>query len=184
MEEEIRKLRLLRSGDERTVNEVHSAFFSLILKKVLSSGGDREMANEIVNDAILILIKKAHRPDFELTAKITTLLYGIGSKLLLKKLKNRGRKNKNEILVDPTNDGGIMTNRPDEVKDSADHPKQLKLQQAIQKLDEICREILLKTIVGRIPHAEIAEMFGYKVDFIKVKKRRCREKLLNIIHGK
>lgn len=181
MEEEIRKLRFLISGDERTVRQIHDAFFPLMAKHILKNGGDMDLVKEVVNDSILVLIRKAQKPGFELTAKITTYLYSVGAKLFLKKLRDRGRKNRGVEYVDPTEELGVTTDEIEVLVEPEENPRNDGLQKAIAQLDEICREILLKTILGNVPHEEIAELFEYAVDYVKVKKKRCKDKLLNII---
>lgn len=69
--------------------------FPKVKTNIISSGGDSEIAQEIFNDSLLILIEKVSDPKFELSSKLTTYLYGIARFLW----KNEARKrNKNPEL--------------------------------------------------------------------------------------
>lgn len=62
--------------------------FPKVKTNIISSGGDSEIAQEIFNDSLLILIEKVSDPKFELSSKLTTYLYGIARFLW----KNEARK--------------------------------------------------------------------------------------------
>ena len=55
-------------------------------KYIITNSGSRADAQDVFQDAMYVLIKKAEKLDFELTSKLSTFLFGIGKNLWLKQL--------------------------------------------------------------------------------------------------
>jgi phosphoribosylpyrophosphate synthetase len=73
--------------------------------KIISTGGTKEIAQEIFNDSLLLLVEKVEHPGFELTSKLTTYLFGIAR--LAPVISIQGDvKGKECLIVDDLADGG------------------------------------------------------------------------------
>ena len=82
---------LVRDGkNENPIKWLYQEF-PKIERLILQSGGSKQLAEEIFNDSLLLLLEKVREDQFQLTSKLTTYFYGINRFLLLNEL----RKNKN-----------------------------------------------------------------------------------------
>jgi RNA polymerase sigma factor (sigma-70 family) len=85
----------IRKGNrEKPIKELYKEF-PKIKSNIISSGGNKETAEELFNDALLLLIEKVSNPSFELTSKLSTYLYGIARFLWKNELR---KQNKNQEL--------------------------------------------------------------------------------------
>ena len=61
---------------EKAIKELYKEF-PKIKANICSSGGSRQDAEEVFNDALILLIEKVQEDNFQLTSKLSSFLYGI-----------------------------------------------------------------------------------------------------------
>jgi RNA polymerase sigma factor (sigma-70 family) len=79
---------LLRK-EEKAIYEVYLHYFSSVEKYVLMNSGNAQDAEDIFQDAMMVLLTYVAKDDFNLTCTIKTLLFAIARRLWLKQLRNR-----------------------------------------------------------------------------------------------
>jgi len=68
-------IKSIRKGkNEKPIKQLYLEY-PKIKSLILKSGGTEELAQEIFNDSLVLLIEKISSPKFELTSKMTTYLY-------------------------------------------------------------------------------------------------------------
>ncbi len=79
----------IRKGQTERAIKVLYKEFPKVRANILASGGDHEIAEEIFNDSLILLIEKVSEPTFELTSKLSTYLYGINRFMWMNEARKR-----------------------------------------------------------------------------------------------
>jgi len=167
----------LKSRDETIIkffytnNKVKA--FSLLLKY-----GVRE--NEclsIYNDSVISLIENLKRGKFKEQSKLSTYLLSIAKFKCFKEFK---RQKKTNLVLNEEIKNIDIQDDPYDFED-LDSSRIEKATNALQKIDETCRNILVSFYYEGVKLAKLAKDLGYSQDFIRVKKGRCLKKLKNLI---
>jgi len=93
----------LRSDLPRVYNRafkyVYQEAYRPCAKLVIQRTKDKQLAEDIFQDAMCILIDKVKQPEFKLTAHIRTYMYSICRNLLLQKLERNRKETVNQKAV-------------------------------------------------------------------------------------
>ena len=89
----------LRQGDKQAYKEIYQQAFPMIKKWVLRNSGSIDDAHDMFQEALIVLLKMISRPDFQLKAKISTLLFPIANKLWLQSLKQQKRRKAHHLKM-------------------------------------------------------------------------------------
>jgi RNA polymerase sigma factor (sigma-70 family) len=170
-------LTALKNGNAKAFEELYVRYYRMVSHLIDNLGGKEEDAQDIFQEALFVLVKKIREPDFQLTGKISTLLFAISRNLYLKKRK----KGNNELSMEDRK----LIQVGDDTDEPVDHEeKELMIAILLDKLnsmDEDCRNVLQAVFFKNLPHAEIAKLTGYSEAFVKVKKFRCLEYLRKLV---
>ena len=82
----------LRDKDEKAVYLLYRDYFSTVEKYIVMNSGSKEDAEDIFQEAVLILLVKVSAESFLLSASLKTFLFSICRNLWLKQLRNTSRK--------------------------------------------------------------------------------------------
>ncbi len=165
-------IKLVRLGkNEKPIKFLYKEF-PKIKALIIKSGGSSEMAEEIFNDSLVLLIEKLQKPNFELSSKLTSYLYGINRFLL----KNELRKlNKSNYDLE-WNDTLIISN--EDLEYDFEKEQQLSLMEKIlEQISEKCKEILRLFYFQKEKMENIASTLNFSsVNSAKTQKYKCLEK--------
>lgn len=142
---------------------------------ICKSGGTKEEAEEVFSDALILLIEKVSKPNFQLTSKLSTFLYGIARFLWLNELKKTKRKYELEwsdtlILID------------EDLDYDAEQEEQIKdLEKVISQVSQKCQQIFELFYFQKESMQVIAERLGFTtVNSAKTQKYKCIEKAVGL----
>jgi len=163
---------LIRKGKNEKPIKLLYKEFPKIKSLILKSGGDKELAEEIFNDSLLLLIEKIKNPTFELTSKLTTYFYGINRFLMLNEL----RKQKNKHYELEWNDTLIISEK--DLGYDFEKEEQLKaMENILHRISEKCKAIFKLFYFEKLSMERIAEMLNYgSVNSVKTQKYKCIER--------
>lgn len=166
-------LAAIRKGTDEAFAELYRSFFGMVKYLVVSNSGSEDDAQDIFQDAIVILYENARQPDFVLTAALKTYLYSICRNLWFKRLRDNQKKQKIEwvdfepcveIELEPEPD---LTER-----------QQLLLNTCLEKLGDPCKTLLVEFYYYRKRMDEIARDLNYSnADTAKNQKYKCLQRL-------
>ena len=81
----------IRKGDREKPIIFLYREYPKIERLIVKSGCNKTIAREIFNDSLILLIEKIESPDFTLTSKLTTYLYGINRIMVKNALKKQNK---------------------------------------------------------------------------------------------
>lgn len=105
------------------------------------------------------------RPDFQLKAKISTLLFPIANKLWLQSLKQQKRRKAHHLKM-----VNLQMNDEEETITIQDFEK---LQKALNSLTKECQQVLRAFYYKNLPFKQIEKEMGYSSGFGRLKRKRC-----------
>ncbi len=146
--------------------------FAKIKVLILKSGGTNEIAQEIFNDSLILLIEKIEQPSFKLTSKLTTYLYGINRFLWKNQLRKENKKQ--ELEWSDT----LILNEEDLGYDFDKEEQLNKLEALLEKITEKCKTIIKLFYFEKQSMKQIAERLNFSsVNSAKTQKYKCLERV-------
>src|SRR5687767_7786745 len=84
----------LKNGDSTSFKQLYKTYFPSVALYVKQNMGNTADAEDLFQEAILVLVQKVRQPEFALTSSLKTYLYAIAKNLWLKRLRD------NKLMVD------------------------------------------------------------------------------------
>lgn len=164
----------IKNNDYNTIKEVYKICSPQIINMVMKNSGSEEDGKDVLQEALIIIYKKIQKPDFNLTSSFETYLYSVAKFVWLNKLKKKKVKvvtidDKYKLISDEINE-----------EDSIHAQNYRLFTLSIKKLSDECQKIL-KLYFDRNKGAEISKKMGYTLEYVKRKKYKCKERLIDII---
>lgn len=123
----------LQQGDREVLIELYKENERMVRKYITENNGTSDDAEDLLQDALVILWQNARKPNFELQAKISTYLFAIVRNQWLKKLEKNKREN-----------GSIEQIKYEPTSTFDDTRLDLKIvRDYLNEMGELCRKILL-----------------------------------------
>ncbi len=173
------------AGDPRAFGQIVSRYQVRLLNFVYRMIGDRERAEDLVQEAFLRVYR--HLDRFDRTRKFSTWVYTIASNLAKNELRNRSRSPL--IALDQGRATEEEEPRVVEYEDAASRPDQLYEQrhlralvdQTVARLSSHHREVfVLREIEGK-SYEEIAEIMHCNLGTVKSRLNRARQSFAELI---
>jgi len=172
-------------GNRRAFDELVERYQNRLLNFVYRTTGDRERAEDLVQETFIRVYRHLHR--FDQTKKFSTWIYTIASNLAKNELRNRSR---NPLVLFQT----LLKNReadqrPLEWEDNTYRPDDLfRKRQLKQVVDGVVGELpehhrtvfMLREMEGKT-YEEIAEITGCNLGTVKSRLNRARNNFAQLI---
>jgi RNA polymerase sigma factor (sigma-70 family) len=167
----------LKKRDSGIIRYVYKEYYPTIKFLITTNSGTETDAEDVFQDALVVLFKKIAREDLILTSSFKTFLYSICRNLWLQRLDRRVFSNEFLEMEDLSDlQDNLYLEQPEE-----EHEKYRLFQQHFLRLSEDCQKIL-QLFLGKTSLKEIAEIMGFKTEkYAKTRKFMCKEKLKNSI---
>jgi len=174
------------AGDPRAFAQIVGRYQVRLLNFVYRMIGDRERAEDLVQEAFLRVHRHLHR--FDRSRKFSTWVYTIASNLAKNELRNRSRS---PLITLEAARGGREEeeSRPIEFEDLASRPDSLYEQrrlrslvdQTVARLSRHHREVfVLRELEGK-SYEEIAEIVHCNLGTVKSRLNRARQSFAELI---
>jgi len=172
-------------GEERAFEELVDRYQARLLNFVYRTVGDRERAEDLVQEVFIRVYRHLHR--FDRSKKFSTWVYTIASNLAKNELRNRSRNplvlfqtvKKNWQDEDRPLQFEDMTTRPDDMF----RKRRLRelVEQSVARLPEHHRHVfVLRELEGK-SYEEIAEITGCNLGTVKSRLNRARTSFAEIV---
>jgi RNA polymerase sigma-70 factor (ECF subfamily) len=173
------------TGDRRGFNELVERYQTRLLNFVYRTTGDRERAEDLVQETFIRVYRHLHR--FDQSKKFSTWIYTIASNLAKNELRNRSRNPL--VLFQAIKRTWDADQRPLEWEDNTYRPDDLfrkrhlrqLVEGAVEELPEHHRAVfVLREMEGKT-YEEIAEITGCNLGTVKSRLNRARNNFAQII---
>lgn len=172
-------------GDARAFAEIVARYDARLLNFVYRTIGDRERAQDLVQETFVRVYRHLHR--FDQSKKFSTWIYTIASNLAKNELRNRSRNPL--VLFQTIKKNWDADHRPLEWEDTQYKPDDLfrkrhlreKVEEAVKLLPEHHRIVfVLRELEGKT-YEEIAEISGCNLGTVKSRLNRARNNFAALI---
>ncbi|WP_433814005.1 RNA polymerase sigma factor [Flavobacterium johnsoniae] len=147
----------LKMGESKSYRLLYQFYFPSIALYVKQNQGNNEDAEDVFQEAIIVLFQKVNEPQFVLTSSLKTYLYAVSKNVWLKKL----RDNKIKII----NDELSLSDYKNEIVSFEMEPENLreeKLENWLQKITSHCQNILKALFFYEMPMQNLMIKMGWK----------------------
>jgi RNA polymerase sigma factor (sigma-70 family) len=164
------------SGDQGVFNKLYQYQFPKVVRFVGQYSGNREKAQDVFQDALLILVEKVHQKDFELTSSVSTYLYSICKNLWMNQFRKEKKTQNisdfgNEHIDDITY---ISFDTPPDIYDN--------VSRVIDSMGDPCKQLLECFYYKKLAWDEISNSLGYaSAASARNQKYKCLEKIRSSI---
>lgn len=168
-------LALIRNSDEDALVRLFQQNRRPVASFVLRNNGTHDDAEDMLQEALVILWERVRSGRFEQQSKLGTYILGIVKNLWLQRLAKKQRESPlvDNVSVDPP----ILQ----EIIDEEDAGE---LRKAMHKIGEPCRTILLLFYGEDLSMEEIADKMGFaNAQTAKSKKYQCKKLLRQVLEG-
>jgi RNA polymerase sigma-70 factor (ECF subfamily) len=172
-------------GEERAFPELVDRYQMRLLNFVYRTIGDREKAEDLVQEVFIRVYRHLHR--FDRSKKFSTWIYTIASNLAKNELRNRSRNPL--VLFQTIRKNWQEDDRPLQFEDSSARPDDLYrkrhlrelVEGSVAQLPEHHREVfVLRELEGK-SYEEIAEITSTNLGTVKSRLNRARNSFAEII---
>src|SRR5687768_14015493 len=173
------------AGEERAFQELVDRYQTRLLNFVFRTIGDREKAEDLVQEVYIRVYRHLHR--FDRSKKFSTWIYTIASNLAKNELRNRSRNPL--VLFQTIKKNWQDEDRPLQFEDATSRPDDLYrkrhlralVEDTVAKLPEHHREVfVLRELEGK-SYEEIAEITDCNLGTVKSRLNRARNSFAAII---
>ncbi len=173
------------AGEVRAFDELVERYQRRLLNFVFRTIGDRERAEDLVQEVFIRVHRHLHR--FDQTKKFSTWIYTIASNLAKNELRNRSRNPL--VLFQTIKKNWASDHRPLQFEDPHYRPDDLfrkrhlreKVETAVSELPEHHRVVfVLRELEGKT-YEEISEITGVTLGTVKSRLNRARNRFAQII---
>jgi RNA polymerase sigma factor (sigma-70 family) len=165
-------LELLRTGQYSKAAAKLYVYFPVINKLVLKNSGTRQDAEDLYQEALIVLMRRSREEGFVLTSSLNTYLYSVCRFLWNDQLKARKRK----VETDFAKYEDLL--KEEELEAFMQEEGSVKLaERAVSQLGEKCRQLLRLFYFDKMSLQEIATRLKFATAQVaKNQKYRCIEK--------
>ncbi|HET7790413.1 MAG TPA: sigma-70 family RNA polymerase sigma factor [Gemmatimonadales bacterium] len=173
------------AGDPQAFGMLVDRYQTRLLNFVNRTIGDRERAEDLVQEVFIRVFRHLHR--FDQTKKFSTWIYTIASNLAKNELRNRSRNPL--VLFQTIKKNWDADHRPLQFEDTTARPDDLyrkrflkdTVEECVSQLPEHHRAVfVLRELEGRSYH-EIAEITGCNLGTVKSRLNRARNSFAQLI---
>jgi RNA polymerase sigma factor (sigma-70 family) len=159
----------IKRGDKDAMTQIYKDNYLAVRSYVLKNSGTADDAEDILQDAIIVIWEKIQQDSLELKAKLSTFIFAICRNLWLKRLGKLGR----QVQMD-----GMKTENLTESLDDFHQQDRKLVIDMMDKLGAKCKEILSLFYFDGFDMTTIAEKLSYNnADTVKAKKHQCFKQL-------
>jgi RNA polymerase sigma factor (sigma-70 family) len=167
----------MRNGDEEALVELFHRNRRPITSLVTRNQGTADDAEDILQEAVVVLWERVRAGTFEYQAKLSTFLYATAKNIWFRRL---ARQRRELPAADDTLDMAAID--PNPLEELEENERVLAVQKAMEKIGNPCRDLLLLYYWEERPMEEIARALGFaNADTVKSKKYQCKKTLEHFV---
>jgi RNA polymerase sigma factor (sigma-70 family) len=166
----------IKANDRTVLGELFVKYQRMISTYILKNGGDKNDAEDIIQETIIVLWQKVNSDSLQLTVKLGTYLQAVAKNKWMAELRKR-RKISAQDISENINDGN-----PSSLDHLVNEEKIEYVRKALDMLQPICRKLLLLYYFEEKSMNQIAKILELaNADVAKSKKYQCKKNLEEIL---
>jgi RNA polymerase sigma factor (sigma-70 family) len=174
---DVELLQGLQKGRKEAFTHLYRQHYPMVRYLVVHNSGTADEADDVFQDALLVLINKLRQADFQLTASLKTYLYSVSRNLWLKRLRTKGKTK----LIDFENPIEVQ----EEPAEESQEPLLAQLRTCLETIGDSCRKILERFYYFKMSMEDIAIELGYtNAENVKNQKYKCILRLRKLMEEK
>lgn len=163
----------IRNGDERALVDLYHNNIAMVRKYVLDNSGRPEDAEDMLQDALVVLWENVCHKNFDLTSKISTYVYSVVRNKWLREINKRKLGKVTELNDTFADDEPI-----DALKSVIRSEEFTVILRSIERLGPTCRKVLTMFYLEERGMEDIARALNFSnTDVAKAKKWQCKKEL-------
>ncbi len=177
VESDQRFIERIRQGDERALAELYRNNIVMVRKYIMDNSGRDDDAQDMLQDALIVLWENVTRGDFDLTSKISTYIYSVVRNKWLREL------NKRKVgKVSSIEDHEVVEERIDALRNIIHKEEYKVILQCIGQMGTTCKKVLTMFYLEEKGMEEIARVMHFSnTDVAKAKKWQCKKELEKLV---
>ncbi len=175
-DQDLQLLERLRNSDKDALVLLYKNHHVMIRQYVLKNSGSLEDAEDLLQDALVVLWQKVQQGNFTLSSKLSTFIMAVCKNLWLKRLSKNSRIEPEEFIL------------PHLHKVHEEHAENMDfkhLQKALDEIGDTCKQVLLLFYFEGRDMEHIARQMQFaNADTAKAKKYQCFKKLETLVKSR
>ncbi len=145
----------LKTENNFAFGKLYKDNFNKISNFVKNNSGNQTDAEDLFQDAMMVLVEKLRQDNFQLTASINTYVYAICKNLWFKKIRNKNY----ELSVDKIQSFDFLTSIEDSIKGEKTYLEKLK--GYLLKITDHCNRLIQDMFFKEKTIDQIQKDYGY-----------------------
>ncbi len=167
----------IREGGEDALVELYRRCRRPVLAYIVANSGSADDAEDLLQEALVVLWERVRGGRFEQTAKIETFIVATVRNMWLRRLSRMRRESRN-----PSDREEPADDAPSPLDSLIDGEEAVLVRQALDTLGDPCRSLLLLYYWEELSMQEIADRLGFaNADTVKSKKYQCKKALEGLL---
>jgi RNA polymerase sigma factor (sigma-70 family) len=159
----------IKNGDKDAMVQLYKDNYVSVRNYILKNNGNHDDAEDVLQDAIIVVWEKIQNDSLELKAKLSTFIFAVVKNQWLKRLNKLGR----QVGMD-----GVNTEKMTDQKEEISSMDKQLVVDMMQELGDKCKELLTLYYFDGLDMNSIAERMEYNnSDTVKAKKHQCFKQL-------
>ena len=179
LNEDARILDQLRKGDEEVLAALYQTNERQVSAFVMRNNGTRDDAEDMLQEALVILWERVRSGRYEQKAKISTFIFATIRNMWMRKLARARREIATDMEGNP-----VRSDDKTALEEMIETEKTAGVAVALNKLGDPCRKLLLLYYWEERSMEEIATQMAFaNADTAKSKKYQCKKALAQLLIG-
>ena len=167
----------IRNGRDDGLVELYRRSRKPVMAYVLQNSGSVDDAEDLLQEALVVLWERVRCGRFEQSAKLETFVVATARNMWLRRLSRMRRESRNLTDPDSISDDSISA-----LDNLAEREEAEAVRNALETLGDPCRSLLLLYYWEELPMQEIAVKLGFaNADTAKSKKYQCKKALEGLL---
>jgi len=170
----------LVTNDTVMVNKIYHDHIGKIRGWILKNGGDANDADDVFQEALVSIYRRAAAGNFELTCPFEAFLFMACRNKWINMLQKSSRKGVTLTDVTGYTNANVAAAQSDDVKQY--EAKEQLFKTKLAALGNACRELLTICYTTKSME-EVAEKLGFSYAYVRKKKSECMGKLTELVRN-
>ncbi len=172
-------LEQIREGKDEALASLYNSNRKAITAFVTRNSGTSDDAEDMLQEALVVLWERVRRGKFEPSAKLSTFIFATVRNMWMRKLARMRRETPSEIDPERYVDDAFSP-----LEELMESETTTGVQHALSRLGEPCRKLLLLFYWEELPFEAIAKELRFaNADTVKSKKYQCKKALEKLLRG-